>query len=45
MFDHFILILSASRAKVPIFPDILAGWVTAHGCADLMTVIQQSRHV
>lgn len=45
MFDHFILILSASGAKVPIFPDILVWWVTADDCAELMTVIQQGRRV
>lgn len=32
MFDRLILILSAKRAKVPIFSDILAQWVTEDGC-------------
>lgn len=42
MFDHLIWILSASGAKVPIFSDILAWWVTADGCvAELMRAIQK----
>lgn len=32
MFDHLILILSALGAKVPIYSDILAQWVTENGC-------------